>query len=149
MVALFSSGVHRVRVGVGNYGRAYLGEHGNLKRLQYFNLPDYPVSSLPPPLASGIRPDAEPVKHDGISPLQDFHITNPGIRDVGVHARRPVPTWACSRTSGDRLVISPTSSRLPFHVFTSNAKREVTGNDSCGRSYRYALLLKHTLCNLD
>ena len=142
-------GAHRVRELSGNRWCAYLGEHGNLQWLQHFNLSDHTVPSLPPAPSTRIRPDPEPVEHDGISPLQDFHITDSGICDVGVYAGSPMPPWTRPRASSNRFVISPTGGGLPILVFPSDAKREVTGKYSGEWSPRITSLLGRTWCNLD
>ena len=134
---------------LGNRVCAYLGEHGNLQRLQQFNLSDHTISSLPPALPSRIWPDTEPVEHDGIPPFQDFHIADSGIRDVSVYPRRPVPPRTCPRASSNRFVISPTGDGFSVLAFSSNPKREVTGKCSRECSPGFTLLPEHTWCTLD
>ena len=89
------------------------------------------------------------MEHDGISPFQDFHITDSGVRDVGVDAGRPVPPWTRTRASSNRFVISPTGGGLSIVAFPPNAKREVTGNYFREGNPRFTLYLERTWCNPD
>lgn len=71
----------------------HLREDRDLQRLEELELAHNTVAAAPLALTARAFTKPELVHDNRVAPLQDLDVADTCVRDVGMHAGRPMPSW--------------------------------------------------------